>query len=335
MSKSFVNIVPIGSSSSGNSLYININDVGFLIDAGVCYSNIIKRIEEINYRNIDAIFVTHTHTDHISNILAVHHKTNARVYASLPVCDYLKTITNKEALDYFYKKEIIKGLKVTMIKTYHDTKGPCGFVFEKDGVKIGYVTDTGMITKQMLNILKGSQIVVMESNHDIYMLEHGPYPVFLQERIKSNVGHLSNEQCSKTCRWLSENGTKHFFLAHLSEENNKPELAYEETSKALDNQNNDIYVLPKYNGEIKTFEIEEETELVDVNKNTYNYCLVKIENKDSKFWYLDEKKIHKTNDQVIVPLGKKNKLTTGTIVEIVEYKEDALPFPLEDTKRII
>ena len=333
--KSIVNIIPIGSSSSGNSLYIHINDIGFLVDAGIKLPSVLTNINKQGYKDIDYLFVTHTHIDHIKYLKNVVKEINPLVLASIPICELIDYVTNKESLDYFYKKELNKGLFVTMIKTYHDTKGPSGYVFEKDGVKIGYVTDTGMITKQMLNILKGSQIVIMESNHDIDMLENGPYPIFLQDRIKSNYGHLSNEQYSKTCRWLADNGTKHFFLAHLSEENNNPELALEVTSKALEGLETDVYVLPKYDGEAKAIEIECLDKKTSNNEKTYNYCLVSIKDKTTKFWYLDESKTHKVNDEVLVPLGKKNKEVKGIITEIIEYKEDELPYPLEDTKRII
>lgn len=257
--KANVTIIPIGSSSSGNSIYVRINDVGFLIDAGICLKRVRNNLALKDYsveEDINAVFVSHSHSDHISHINKIIYATNnACLYSTAPICTYLKDINRKVVLSYNTKKEVGNGLYVTAFKTSHDAEGCCGFVYEKDGIKVASLTDTGVVSDKMLNAIKGSHVVIIESNHDIDILTSGPYPEYLQARIMSNTGHLSNDQCAKACRWLVEHGTKHFLLAHLSEENNLMEEAYRQTSNVLKKYDADVYVLPKYDGEIQYYKI--------------------------------------------------------------------------------
>ena len=333
MKNSCVTIVPIGSSSSGNSMYIRIDDVGFLVDAGVSYRRINKCLRVANIHDIDALFISHTHSDHIAGLSSVIKNIKVPVFGSKQVLESLQDVDNKEVLDFFVRKKTTKDLCVTEIKTYHDKVGSGAFVFEKNTVKLGYLTDTGMINEAMLNALKGCQIVVIEANHDEELLKNGPYPKYLQDRIRGDFGHLSNNQCLEACKLLQHHGTKYFFLAHLSQENNNPVIARQTIESGLDLTRSFVYVLPKYDGNIFCVDVER-CEKKTCNKK-YHYCLVRLVDNGDKYWYLDKSNSHMKKERVVVPFGKNNKEKIGEIVDVKIYDESDLPYPINKTKTII
>ena len=229
------------SSSSGNATYLGTATDGILIDAGVSAKRLKNALlqREIDPASIRALFVTHEHSDHISGL---------RVFASvhhIPVYATRGTIAGLEEAgalsDKFPVFELpagsdveVGGMNVHAFATPHDSLESCGFtVTLEDERKAAVCTDIGHMTNEIMRNLLGCDLVMLESNHDVGMLENGPYPYFLKRRILSDTGHLSNAACADVAVQLVEHGTTRLFLGHLSAENNLPELAFQTTLCAL------------------------------------------------------------------------------------------------------
>lgn len=155
-------------------------------------------------------------------------------------------------LPYTEKVEILPGIRVTAIRTSHDCPGSVGFLIESANCRLGYLTDLGVIPESTMELLFGCDCIVIESNHDEQMLRYGRYPVHLKRRILSDHGHLSNTDASAAIARFAEHGTKHFFLAHLSQENNLPSLALDCARKATAGMDAAIRVLPVSGTELVT-----------------------------------------------------------------------------------
>lgn len=224
-------IVPLFSSSSGNSFYIGGNNEGILVDAG----RNCKQLElallsnEIDTRTIKAIFVTHEHTDHCSALKVFAKRYNLPIYGSkgtleaLIRADRVDSSADMRAID----SEVVLGdMQIQRVDTSHDASESCGyFITTADNRKCSVVTDTGFLTQSAIDALKKSNAIVIESNHDIEMLKNGPYPYILKKRVLSMTGHLSNVDCAKALPNLVQSGVTRILLAHLSQENNTVRLA--------------------------------------------------------------------------------------------------------------
>ena len=233
---------PLFSSSGGNSVYIGCGEDGILIDVGMSAKQTDIALHNIGVdpETIKAIFITHEHSDHVKGLRVFASKHKIKIYATKGTAFYLDNYELTEAKGGL-SCEVIddKGFEAGSIfvkpfRTSHDARESCGYTVETpDGRKISLATDLGYITDTVHNAISGSDLVMLESNHDIRMLENGPYPYQLKERILSNKGHLSNDACAEEAVKLIENGTTRLFLGHLSKENNFPELAYQTTYAAL------------------------------------------------------------------------------------------------------
>ncbi len=229
------------SSSSGNSTYIASGKTGILIDAGVSAKRIKEALisRDIDPSKISAIFVTHEHTDHIRGIRLLASSFGIPVYATEGT---MEGLAEAEILNGKFPCHIIGrndktqvgDLIVQSFETPHDGNESCGFTVEfPDERKAAVATDIGCMTNKIMNNLIGCDLVMIESNHDIGMLENGIYPYYLKRRILSDRGHLSNEACSEAVSQLVERGTTRLFLGHLSEKNNIPDLAYQTSYAAI------------------------------------------------------------------------------------------------------
>ena len=233
------------SGSGGNAAYLETPTARILIDAGKCTRTLISSLKSIgvDVDTLDAIFITHEHTDHIASLEVLAKKHPIPVHILYKSALRYKD-TQPEALCNclrLYEKAPftaqVGDVTVTSFVTPHDSRASVGYRFEfPDGeqtVRIGYATDIGHITEEIRGGLTGCESVVLESNHDVDMLMNGPYPYDLKLRIRSKRGHLSNRDSADFAAELAGQGTVNFLLAHLSEENNYPDLAYDEAFSAL------------------------------------------------------------------------------------------------------
>lgn len=231
---------PLFSGSSGNSFYIGSRDAGILIDVGRSARQITKMLEscDIPLAAVKGIFITHEHTDHVKGIRVFAEKNHLPVYASAGTLNALEeagAITAKT--DCRIAQEAGTECAAMMIRPFpisHDCAEGLGYrVHTCDDRRLTFATDLGFISEQVRGELENSDLVVLESNHDVRMLENGPYPYYLKRRILSDRGHLSNEICSHMLPHLASTGTTRFVLAHLSSENNTPDLAFQTSLCAL------------------------------------------------------------------------------------------------------
>ena len=232
-------IVPLFSSSKGNSYYIKGNDEAILVDAGKNCKQIELSLlqNEIDTKTIKGIFVTHEHTDHCSALKVFAKRYDLPIYASKGTLEALVNggKVDKNAKLFEISDEVILGdTLIKRVATSHDAIESCGYhITTADGRKCSVVTDTGFLTSDALNALKNSNAVVIESNHDVDMLRRGPYPYILKQRVLSMTGHLSNVDCAKVLPQLIESGVTHLVLSHLSQENNTPRIALDTSVATL------------------------------------------------------------------------------------------------------
>lgn len=215
----------LASGSKGNSTYIETNNTKILIDAGMSNLYIEKKLIllGVNPDDINFVFITHTHTDHVAGLKVFIKKHNPKVFLTLDMYKELKDILND--YEILESEIILNDLIVDYFKTSHDTDS-VGYIFKNNDKEIVYVTDTGYINIKNLKKLNNKDLYIFESNHDIEMLMNNPnYPYQIKQRILGDKGHLSNNQCKEYLNKIIGNKTKCIVLAHLSEQNNDPSLA--------------------------------------------------------------------------------------------------------------
>lgn len=229
------------SSSSGNCIYVGQPEGGILIDVGVSAKRTAETLDciGVDIRSVGAIFVTHEHSDHVAGIRVLAGKHKIPVYSSAGTLDAMAQsgiLTGKFPTEEISMQGMeVCGMHIRPFHTPHDSRESLGFTIETaDGNRVAIATDIGTVNDEVLQNIACSQLVLLESNHDIRMLQNNPnYPYMLKRRILSDKGHLSNEVAAKTAATLVESGTTRLFLGHLSKENNLPELAYQTTAAAL------------------------------------------------------------------------------------------------------
>ena len=238
----------VGSGSCGNCHFVGYKDTNILIDAGLSGKRITDGIKDIgeNPDNLKGIFITHEHIDHIRGAGIVSRKFNIPIFANVETWramrDKLGKIESENMVVFENDKNYSIGdIIIRPFSIEHDAANPVGYnLCAKGGSeKMSIATDIGTITENVRKNLYKSKLVVLESNYDKNMLMAGSYSYALKRRVMSEVGHLSNDEAGKFCVDLIKNGTERILLAHLSKENNFPELAYE-TSKGILTQNNFI-----------------------------------------------------------------------------------------------
>ena len=246
----------LSSGSKGNTTYIESNNAKILIDIGNTSKYVKEKLEEFEVKpeELDGILITHTHVDHVKGLKVFEKKYNVPVY----ITDIMyKTLNYLDSYVILNDEFDIKDIHITCIKTSHDTEDSRGYIISSGDSSIVYITDTGYINKKYFDILSNRNLYIMESNHDVEMLNNGRYPFHLRQRILSDKGHLSNYDSSKYLSSFIGNDTKYVLLAHLSEENNSEELAYETLINRLNDDN-------KHVDNIIILKQDKETELISI-----------------------------------------------------------------------
>lgn len=229
---------PMFSGSSGNCTYIGNGNSGILIDAGASATRIKKALTErnIDVCSIKAVFVTHEHTDHVSGIRVLCSNQKIPVYMTQGTMDGMinrKIDLSNVPVEILKEENYQAGMKITYFNTSHDCAQSCGYVIETSERKIAVCTDLGVISDDVRKAISGCDLVMIESNHDVMMLQNNQnYPYYLKRRIMGEQGHLSNNACATELVQLIKTGTTRIMLAHLSRENNVPALALQ-TSKTV------------------------------------------------------------------------------------------------------
>lgn len=231
----------LGSGSKGNSTFIDLGNKKILIDVGFSYKHIKEQLEKINVdpKEIDAVLITHDHGDHTYGLKVFINKVKPILYITPEI--------EEAILEKPYEKSIYLGDElylddalIKVIPTSHDAITSNGFLIEKNGESLVYVTDTGYINQRYFKFLTNKNYYILESNHDTEKLIKGRYPEYLQRRILSDKGHLSNELCAGYLSRLIGPKTKKVILAHLSEENNTVSLALNTSLNILKENNIDF-----------------------------------------------------------------------------------------------
>jgi len=232
----------LSSGSKGNTALIEINGDKYLIDIGNTCLYVEKNLKElgIDSEEIKGIFISHSHKDHIEGLKVFIKKYNPIVYLS---DESLEEIEKQFPIKKYciFKDINFVNFNLTLIPTSHDASGSYGFLFDdNNNNSVVYITDTGYISEKNLKLIENKNLYYFESNHDIEMLMKGNYPYYLKQRILSDRGHLSNKTSSYYLHEIIGNKTKTIILAHLSEENNTPDIALEELEKTLKNYNQQV-----------------------------------------------------------------------------------------------
>lgn len=228
------------SGSNGNSIYIGSNSGGILVDIGVSAKRCEYALNRIGVSpdSLKAILVTHEHGDHISGVRVFASKFKIPVFSSAETLEEMKkTGAVNEKVNCFETERAfeIGSIGVETFRNSHDSVSCLGYKFTMpDGRTVSVCTDTGYITDDAKKTLTGTDMIFLESNHEISMLENGPYPYPLKKRILSSKGHLSNFAAGEFAKELLQSGTTRFVLSHLSRENNMPEIARLNAVSALD-----------------------------------------------------------------------------------------------------
>jgi len=230
-------ICPLGSGSKGNAAVVTDGNTYILVDNGLNFRDIVQRMAgcEILPSVIDAILVTHEHSDHIRGIGLFVSNMGCPVYAHTLIADTVMGKCELTAGDVIAISDMpfmLGDILVTPFRVPHDAVYTLGYNFDLHGQRISIVTDIGIMTQGVYKNICDSDIVMIECNHDVGMLHNSSYPYPLKKRILSNGGHLCNEDSARTIAALGVR-LQHVILAHLSEENNNPELALEAVKKAL------------------------------------------------------------------------------------------------------
>lgn len=226
----------IASGSSGNCIYAGTEATHILIDAGISGKKTEEGLHELGLtgRDIDAIMITHEHADHICGLGILSRKYGIPIYTTKGTTQAIRETKSLGEItpSLFHEIEadqsfMVKEMKICPMHTSHDAADPVAYKISYDKKKIAVATDLGTYNDYTIECLKGMDVLFLEANHDVNMLQVGPYPYYLKQRILGDRGHLSNEASGRLLTSLLHDGLQEVVLGHLSKENNMPELAYE------------------------------------------------------------------------------------------------------------
>jgi phosphoribosyl 1,2-cyclic phosphodiesterase len=245
-----VSITVLASGSQGNCTLVSSSTTRLLVDAGLSCRELLHRLAACgeNASEIDAILVTHEHGDHVAGLRVLAKRLKVPVYITGPTYETYRRTTRDSAgnrAQLERREEFHSGrafqvgdVKVTPFTIPHDAIDPVGFTFCSEGIKVAVCTDLGYMPASVRHQIRGCHVLMIESNHDLEMLRGGPYPWSVKQRVMSRVGHLSNAALADFLTTDYDGGAEFLILAHLSEQNNHPEIARMTAERALGEQRN-------------------------------------------------------------------------------------------------
>ena len=225
----------IASGSSGNcGLYVS-DGTAVLIDVGVSLRKLTAALAAFDMKpgELDALIITHEHIDHVRGLTTLAKKCPAPLYVTFGTAAAIQSPEPRLRAFAAGKEFTIKDLHVRSFRTSHDAKESVGYRIESDAGSLAVLTDTGFVTDEAHDAALGADMLLLESNHDVVMLKNGGYPYYLKQRILSEYGHLSNDAAAEFAIECVRAGTSDILLAHLSDENNSPQLAEYTVGRAL------------------------------------------------------------------------------------------------------
>lgn len=262
-------ICSLASGSSGNCVYIGDGENHILIDAGISGKRIKLGLEAIgvDIKDIKALLITHEHSDHISGVGVLSRKYKMPIYSKAKTLKALLKIRSVGMIDPDLLRPLeadkpfnVGDIQIMPFATTHDAVDPLCYTFTQGDKKIGFATDLGSYNDYIKEHLSGANALYLEANHDVRMLEVGPYPFFLKQRILSDLGHLSNDLSADLICELYHESLTHIILGHLSHENNMPDVAHATVKHEID----------------RRIELSEKELIVHVARRSENSELVEI-----------------------------------------------------------
>lgn len=242
-----LNFCSLYSGSSGNSLFIETESAKILVDCGVSCKKVEEGLKslDVDPSSIDAVLITHEHSDHIKGLGTFSKKFDVPIFANQETIDAMQEQVAKISSNNINTFKVadkfeIKDLTISSFSISHDAANPCGFNIFKDNKKISIATDIGTMDTKTVKNLEDSIFILLESNYDPDILRCSPYPYLLKRRIAGPNGHLPNNKAGETISYLMNSGLQTAMLGHLSKENNFPELAYKTVAEEIMNSNKDV-----------------------------------------------------------------------------------------------
>jgi phosphoribosyl 1,2-cyclic phosphodiesterase len=243
-------VASLGSGSKGNATLIQVGSETYLVDCGFGLKEVESRLQArgLHPGDINGIFVTHEHGDHIKGTPMLANKYGIPLYASFGTARHLKRDVPTLAKFLPNHKLSIGLVEVEPVTVPHDSAEPTQFVFRHQGLSVGILTDLGSLTKRVQDAFSQCQLLMLECNHDPIMLSQGPYPPNLKRRVGGNFGHLSNEQAAQMLEMMNRSRLSHVLVSHISEQNNDPNLAMDTILPKLDGYSTATEVLTQDEG---------------------------------------------------------------------------------------
>ncbi len=253
-----IKFTPLFSGSKGNCSLVRSGSVNILLDIGYSYKSIVARLAEegLAPKDIDAIVITHEHSDHVSALPMWTKKCSTTVYAPQAITDLICQRAYCSTVVEVSGKFDVKGVTVTPYECSHDVVSCFGYKFTDGDGSFASITDTGCESQCTVDFLKDCKTIQIECNHDVDMLKKGPYSFPLKRRILSDYGHLSNAQTAGILQKLIGSEVKNVVLAHLSEQNNTKELAFAQVvamytaNDVTEGKDVTVYVVDQYKNDI-------------------------------------------------------------------------------------
>lgn len=232
-----IGFCPLASGSKGNSIYVGSKRARLLFDAGLSFKALCQRLEgiDVDINTIDAIVISHEHSDHIKGLDMISKKLSLPVYCNRDTARAIMQSCKVRPTFKIFSDEpfCIEDIWIQSFSISHDTVDPVGFCFEYDGIKVGICTDLGICNRFVEHHLKGVQLLYIESNHDEALVMASARSMVYKQRVLSRQGHLSNTACASLVKKLMHKGLQRVYLAHLSQECNEVDLALNTMSKAF------------------------------------------------------------------------------------------------------